>query len=108
LELKHLAESRNYLVSRCGRIFSQKRKGTKGGELKQFIVKGYKRVSIWIDGEYIAKQTHRIIAETFIPNPESKPQVNHKDGDKLNNSALNLEWVSAKENSQHSYDSKLS
>ena len=49
-------------------------------------------------GQFLA---HRVIAETLIDNPENKPQVNHKDGDTLNNHPSNLEWVSAKENTQH-------
>jgi hypothetical protein len=44
---------------------------------------------------------HRVLAETFIPNPLNKPQINHKDGNKLNNNINNLEWVTAKENFHH-------
>ena len=108
LELKHLEESNNYKVSDCGRIFSEKRRGSKGGELSQFIVKGYSRVSIWVDGKMKVKQVHRAVAETYIDNTLNKPQVNHIDGDKLNNNVSNLEWCTAKENSQHSHDLGLS
>ena len=47
---------------------------------------------------------HRLVALTFIPNPQSKPCVNHKDGDRLNNSVRNLEWMTYQENEQYSYD----
>lgn len=65
--------------------------------------KGYLRVSIGGKLQFV----HRLVAQKYVPNPENKEQVNHKDGNKLNNSADNLEWVSNQENRDHAVKNKL-
>ena len=65
--------------------------------------KGYLRVSIGGKLMFV----HRLVAEKYVPNPEGKEQVNHKDGNKLNNHADNLEWVSNQENRTHAVEHKL-
>ena len=63
--------------------------------------KGYHRVRVTINRNKMSFKLHREVAKAFIPNPDNLPQVNHKDGNKDNNSASNLEWVSNKENALH-------
>ncbi len=62
---------------------------------------GYKTISLRVNGKQRNLYSHRIIAKYFIPNPENKPIVNHKDGNRANNNINNLEWCTLKENSQH-------
>lgn len=62
---------------------------------------GYLQVNVKIDGKFINKSVHRLVAQTFIPNPENLPEINHKDCDKTNNSVDNLEWVTHKENTAY-------
>lgn len=63
--------------------------------------KGYANVVLSAKAKPFKKLVHRLIAIAFIPNPEHKPQVNHIDGNKMNNHASNLEWCTQKENSIH-------
>lgn len=92
---------RLYSVSNYGHV----RKTFKNGKniiLKPRInYKGYERVSL--SKHYFRKEfcVHRLVAECFIENKHNKPQVNHIDGNKLNNIVNNLEWVTAKENCIH-------
>jgi hypothetical protein len=74
----------------------------KGRVLKQFDnSKGYLQVNIKVDGKWTRKTVHRIVAQTFLPNPNSFPMVNHRDCDRTNNNVDNLEWCTAKYNSQY-------
>ena len=65
---------------------------------------GYYNIQLCKEGDVRKKLVHRIVAETFIPNPTNLPEVNHKDGDKSNNSKDNLEWSNRFLNEQHAYD----
>jgi hypothetical protein len=63
---------------------------------------GYHNTTLCTGGKMKRYRTHVLVALAFVPNPDGKPQVNHKDGVKGNNYYENLEWVTASENQQHS------
>lgn len=67
----------------------------------------YPTVVLSKDGKSYTKTVHRIVAEAFVPNPENKPVINHKNGDKTDNKASNLEWATISENTKHAYTSGL-
>lgn len=69
--------------------------------------KGYLRVGIIINGILTTKKVHRLICEAFNDNVENKPQVNHKNCDKKDNRASNLEWVTNSENMKHAFANGL-
>jgi len=62
---------------------------------------GYLLVQFYMNGKHVNKNVHRLVAETFIPNPNNLPEVNHKDGDRVNNNVSNLEWCSHSYNIQY-------
>ena len=68
---------------------------------------GYKTVSLWKNNKGSSKTIHRLVATAFIPNPTNLPEVNHIDGNKLNNHVSNLEWITPSGNRQHAYDTGL-
>jgi len=74
----------------------------KGHVLNPFVSNsGYVRMNFRVNGKRVNKSVHRLVAQTFIENPNNLPQVNHKDCDRANNNVENLEWCTASYNSQY-------
>lgn len=106
-----------YEVSNLGRVRTKMHTiTTKRGTSATFSPKlkkvyfdedGYARVSLYFNNESKLVGVHRIVAQAFIPNPNNLPQVNHKNGDKADNRAENLEWVTNTQNIRHSIDAGL-
>lgn len=96
-----------YLASNLGRIKSiSNPKRIK--ILKPSISNGgYQKIQLYKGGKCKTLYVHRLIALTFIPNPNNKEEVNHIDGNKFNNNANNLEWVSRSENQLHAIKTGL-
>lgn len=95
-------ENTKWLVNKNGEVF-----GIRNG--KEYKKKGslHSRGYVYIrttNGNY---QLHRLVASAFLPNTNNKSCINHKDGDKTNNKLSNLEWVTHKENYEHSIKNKL-
>ena len=104
-----------YKVSNLGRILSLNYRNTGKPGLMTPVedTDGYFTVQLWKNEKPKTCKVHRLVAQTFIPNPDNLPQVNHKDEDKTNNFVFlnkdgsvdkeksNLEWKSPKENSNH-------
>lgn len=102
-----------YLVSNLGQVRSVDRLVNSKNHSKQLRIGqmckqridrcGYLRVGLRMRGTIKNLLVHRLVAEAFIPNPENRPQVNHKNGVKTDNCVKNLEWVTASENTKHKY-----
>jgi hypothetical protein len=89
-----------YEINAMGIVFSNITKREIRGQVS---AKGYRSHCLSLNKKPKVMRTHRLVAMTFIgPPPSAKHQVNHKDGDKLNNFVDNLEWVTAKQNIDHS------
>ena len=85
-----------YLVSNNGNIIGPR------GSNKPFKSRdGYKIATLYSYGEKVRKGVHVLVALAFIPNPENKPQINHKNGVRDDNRVENLEWVTCSENNLH-------
>ena len=105
---KAVADSNGeYHISSHGRVKSYK--CGKERILKPSLIgNGYPAINIWQNTKKSKCRTiHKLVALAFIPKPDNKTQVNHKDGNKLNNHIDNLEWVTQQENIQHAWDNGL-
>jgi len=95
----------NY-VDEFGKVYSDY-----SGEIKEMTFNiskdGYKRVKLKVYGEDKTIKIHRLVGIAFILNPENLPQINHKDGNKLNNHVDNLEWCNNSYNQKHAWDNGL-
>lgn len=100
--IRKIKNSKNYFVTDTGEVYH--------GHKKLKIMdtgSGYCRVSIgYEDGTRKDRLVHRLVAEAFIPNPDNKPVVNHKDCNKTNNNVENLEWVTYRENTLHAIENR--
>lgn len=95
-----LLEEGRYKIGQCGTVWDSK----EGREANLYDNgAGYMAYHMRPKekGKSIIRYSHRLAAIAFIPNPDNKPEVNHKDGNKSNNSIENLEWVTSKENTRH-------
>lgn len=97
-----------YEVSSLGRVRSLPRNTTKGKILTQQITKfGYLKVALAKNNVPKFFQVHRLVAISFIPNPNNLPQVNHINENKLDNRVENLEWCTAKYNMNYSNSKRV-
>lgn len=103
IESKPIEGYENYIAYKDGNIFSIK----SNKFLKPIVHKnGYVSVNLYKEGKAKQFLWHRIIAQTFIPNPDNLPEIDHIDCNPLNNSVSNLRWITSEENLKRSFDLK--
>ncbi len=99
----NVLEYENYHVTRDGEVYNIQRNIL----MTPLVHQGYSQVNLRKPGLRRTKFVHRLLAQAYIPNPLKKKEVNHIDGNKLNNNLDNLEWATPKENIQHAYANGL-
>lgn len=109
MEVKKITD--DYFIDSDGNVYSRPRFKTRGGILKHRMVgpRGmqYLAVKMTINNKKCTQKIHRLLATAFIPNPNNYTQINHKDGNKLNNKLDNLEWCTPSQNIKHAWDTGL-
>jgi uncharacterized protein YerC len=100
IKYKHISNFERFLITTDGQIIRTE----DGYKMKTHIRDGYEWIQLNCNGIRKYKAIHRIMAETFLPNPKNKRTVNHKDSNGLHNTLKNLEWATDSENIQHCYD----
>ena len=102
MNIKPIVGFEGYGADEQGNIYSFKRKLPI--QKKTFPNdRGYLRVTLSKNNRHVTQSVHRLLALTFIPNPDNKPQVNHIDSNRMNNKVDNLEWVTCSENVLHGW-----
>jgi len=91
----------NYRISEAGKIVQERIRYTKPGFF------GYLSISLIFEGKTKTCSVHRLVATSFIPNPENLKEINHKNGIKTDNRVDNLEWCTRSHNMQHAWDTGL-
>jgi hypothetical protein len=93
-----------YIIYEDGRVYSTKTSKF----LKPEVTRdGYYQITLCTNGIPERLRVHQLVARLFISNKDNLPQINHKDGNKLNNSVDNLEWCTAYSNNKHARDTGL-
>lgn len=95
----------NYSINEEGKVYNNKTKKLLKGSIGNT---GYISVRLTIQGKKKGFMVHRLVAQTFIPNPKHLPIVNHIDGNKINNRVENLEWVTQSQNRRHAIENNIS
>ena len=103
--MRQIKDFPDYLVTLDGKIFSLKTMRFLSQTNKTKA--GYPRVQLFNENGFKWQTIHRLVAETYLPNPQNKTQVNHIDGNKANNVLFNLEWCTPSENQKHACDTGL-
>lgn len=104
-EWKAIVDIDGYDISNFGSVrsyyYGKKITNTAVKTIKTRNCRGYRYFNVYKNGKLLTLSVHRQVALAFIDNPQNKPCVNHKDYDRANNKASNLEWVTHAENNKH-------